>query len=133
MRRLQAGGDAKRTQPGHVGGIDQLDMFDAVAAVAGPVGGAGGLIAVDHRTHRAIADGMDRDLQAAPVDLGRDSGETLGRKQRLGAMAGLVGIVLQQIGGAAVDHSVHEHLDEARADPVTLEIRRHGRGAVQRL
>ena len=53
-----------------------LDMLDAVAAVARAVRLARRLVAVEHRAHRAVADRMHGDLQAAPVGLDGDARRT---------------------------------------------------------
>jgi hypothetical protein len=106
-------------------------MFDPVAAVAAAVGLPCRLIAVDGGADRAIADGMDGDLQAPPVDLGRDPVEAGAGEQGFAAHARMAGIVVQHIGGAAVDHAVHEHLHEARCQPVVIEGAGHMVGAVK--
>lgn len=75
------GGDAKRTKPRHIGLVDQFDMLDPVAAVAAAVALRCGLIAVDGLAHCPVADGMDRDLQPAPVGFGADVLEPLWPEQ----------------------------------------------------
>lgn len=57
-------------------------MLDPVAAVARAVRQPRHLIAVDRLPHRPVADGMDGDLQAPPVDLGTDRLEPLRLEQR---------------------------------------------------
>src|SRR5690606_37785477 len=77
VRWLDRGGDAELPKARHVGAVDQLDMLDPVAAVALAVRALRGLVAVDGGTDGAVADGVDGDLHAAPVDLGGDLVEPL--------------------------------------------------------
>ena len=132
MRRLHRGYDPHGTKARNIGGIDQFNMFNPVAAVAPPVGRHGGSIAIQHPAHRAIADGMHRDLQAAPIRLNGNLGKALGPEQSLTTPTRLVGIIAQHQGGAAFHHPVHEQLDHAAGQPVALPARRHGRGDIQR-
>ena len=102
----------------NVGGVDQLHMLHPVAGVAAAIGAERRLITVEHDPHRAIADGMDGDLQAAPVSLDGDLGEAGGFEQRLAAPAGTICIVIDQHGGAGFDDAIDEELDEAGAQHV---------------
>jgi len=91
MGRLDGGGDAKRTEAGHVGPVDKFDMLDPVAAVALAVGALCGFVAVDRGPDRAVADGVDGDLVPAAVDLGGDLVESGGCEQGFRAVAGMAG------------------------------------------
>ena len=62
MWRLDAGGDPKRAKPWHIGPVDKLDMLDPVPAIPDTIAFSGCFIAVDGLAHRAIANGVDRDL-----------------------------------------------------------------------
>ena len=88
-------------------------MFHPVARVAPAIGLQCCLIAVEHDPHRAVADGVDGDLQAPAVSLRGDRREAGGLEQRVTLPARMIGVILDHHRRRAVDHSVHEQLDEA--------------------
>ena len=66
-------GHLRQADPGHeVGLVAEVEGDAAVEVVADRQVEEleRGLVAVQHHAHRAVADGMHRDLQPAPVDLG---------------------------------------------------------------
>ena len=127
MPRLHRGDHAERPEPRDVRWVDDLDMLDAMPAVAAAIGRGGRLIAIEHRAHRLITDGMHRDLEPEPVGGHRNFSEMPGREQRLAAGPGLVGIILDHRCGPAFEDAVIEDLDEAGGERVgTIEV---GHGA----
>ena len=91
------------------------------------------LVAVEHRPHRAVADRMHRDLQAAAVGLDRHLGELLRRKQRLAAPARPVGIVVDHHRRPGIEHAVVEHFHHARRQPFGIVFRGHHRRLLERI
>jgi hypothetical protein len=63
-------------------------VLDAVAAVARPFVATHAGVRVEHALRGAVADGVNRDLEAAPVSLDAEGRKGVGVEPRLAAPAG---------------------------------------------
>ena len=88
-------------------------MLNAVAAVARSIGLAGRFIAIQRAAHRAIANGMDADLQAMAVSAGGNFIELGRREQGSACIAGMAGIIVQHQRREGFQNAIHEYLHAA--------------------
>ena len=105
-------GDGDHTEVGEAGdilGVDELQVGDHVAGIACPVLGAGIGEAVQGDAGGGVADGVDVDLHAGPIEGGAHLVVVLGIPQQL-AVARLVQVGLLEVGGPAFQDAVHEDL-----------------------
>src|ERR1700730_3596406 len=91
---LNAGDHVLLGKSRNVAGIDRFDMFHPPPAVAWTIYLLDILISIEHRAHRAIADGVGHDLEAALVQFEKVFAELLRSVERCAAMTRLIDVGL---------------------------------------